>query len=89
MSELEKTFDILYGIYNKHRRHHPENSFDTEQMCLMWSTDNPPDEIEGTEPFNDIEEAFNIAIDYEDALELYDMTLEEASIRILEIQGVM
>ena len=37
--------------------------FDTEQMCLMWSTDNPPDEIEGTEPFNDIEEAFNIAID--------------------------
>ncbi len=89
MSELEKTFDTLYGIYNKHRRHHPENSFDTEQMCLMWSTDNPPDEIEGTEPFNDIEEAFNIAIDDEDALEMYDMSLKEASIRILEIQGVM
>jgi hypothetical protein len=55
----------------------------------MWSTDNPPDEIEGTEPFNDIEEAFNIAIDDEDALEMYDMSLKEASIRILEIQGVM
>ncbi|MCX7087885.1 MAG: hypothetical protein NTV00_07510 [Methylococcales bacterium] len=89
MSELEKTFDILYKIYNKHRRQHPENSFDSKQICLMWSTDDPPDEIEGTGPFNDIEEAFKIAIDDEDALELYDMTLEEASIIILEIQGVM
>ena len=89
MSELEKTFDLLCGIYNKHRRQYPENSFGSEQMCLMWSTADPPDEIEGTEPFNDIEEAFNIAIDDEDALELYDMTLKEASIRILEIQGVM
>ena len=89
MSELEKTFDILYKIYNKHRRQHPENSFDSKQICLMWSTDDQSDEIEGTEPINDIEEAFKIAIDDEDALELYDMTLEEASIRILEIQGVM
>ena len=89
MSELEKTFDILYGIYNKHRRQYPENSFDSKQICLMWSTDDPPDVIEGTEPFDDIEEAFNIAIDDENALELYDMTLKEASIRTLEIQGVM
>jgi hypothetical protein len=55
----------------------------------MWPTNDPPDEIEGTEPFNDIEEAFNIAIDDKDALELYDMTLKEASIRILEIQGML
>ena len=46
-------------------------------------------QIEGKEPFNDIEEAFDIVIDAEDALELYDMTLKEASIRTLEIQGVM
>ena len=89
MSELEKTFDILYVIYNKHRRQYPENSFDAKQIFLMWSTDYLPDVIEGTEPFDDIEEAFNIAIDDEDALELYDMTLKEASIRILEIQGVI
>jgi hypothetical protein len=55
----------------------------------MWSTGDPPDVIEGTVPLNDIEKAFNIAIDDEDALELYDMTLKEASIRILEIQGVI
>ena len=89
MSELEKTFDILYRIYNKHRSQYPENSFDTKQICLMWSTGDPPDVIEGTVPLNDIEKAFNIAIDDEDALELYDMTLKEASIRILEIQGVI
>ena len=89
MSELEKTFDILYKIYKTHRKQYPENSFDSKQMCLMWSTNEPPDEIEGTEPFNDVEEAFDITIDDEDSLDLYDMTLKEASIRVLEIQGIL
>jgi hypothetical protein len=87
MSDLEKTFGILFRIYNKYRKLYPENYFDSEQMCLMWSTDDPPDEIEGSAPFNDIEKAFDISIDDEDAIELYDMTLKEAVIRILEIQG--
>ena len=87
MSELEKTFDILYKIYNKHRRQCPENSFDSKQMCLMWSTNDPTDQIEDTEPFDDIEEAFNINISDEDSLDLYDRTWKEASIRVLEIQG--
>ena len=89
MSELQKTFDILYKIYNKHRKKHPENSFDSEQMCLMWSTNEPPDEIEGTAPLNDIEEIFDIVINDKDSLALYDMTLKETTIRILEIQGIM
>ena len=55
-------------------------------MCLMWSTDDPPDEIEGTEPFDDIEKAFDICINDDDAFYLYDMTLEEATMRIIEIQ---
>jgi hypothetical protein len=54
MSELQKTFDTLYEIYNKHRKKHPENSFDSEQICLMWSTYEPQDEFEGTSPLNDI-----------------------------------
>jgi hypothetical protein len=86
MSELEKIVDTLYKIYNKYRGRYPENSMDSKQMCLMWSTDDPPDVIEGTAPFDEIEEAFDIYIDDNDALELYDMTLEEAAIRILEIQ---
>jgi len=86
---LEKTFDTLYKIYNKYRKQYPENSFDSNQMCLMWSANEPPDQIEYTEPFDDIEETFDIDISEKDALELYDMTLKEASIRILEIQGIM
>ena len=52
----------------------------------MWSTDDPPDIIEGTEPIEDIEEAFNISLSDDDILGLYDMNLEEATKRIIEIQ---
>ena len=55
-------------------------------MCLMWSTYDPPDVIEGTKPFYDIEEAFAICIDDDTAADLYDMKLEEAARRIIEIQ---
>ena len=87
MDRNTNTYDILYKIYQKHRRNYPENRTDSAQMCLMWSTNDPPDEIEGTEPFNDLEEAFAINIAEEDALELYDMTLEEATIRITRLQS--
>ncbi|HOH30352.1 MAG TPA: hypothetical protein PLC40_11805 [Candidatus Hydrogenedentes bacterium] len=52
----------------------------------MWSTNIPPDIIEGTEPFEAIEAAFGIVIDDEEALELYDMTLQEAAQRISDLQ---
>ena len=69
--------DTLETIYNIHRRNHNENP-DSKQMCCMWSTNNPPEVIEGTEPICDIEEAFGIQINDDAALELYDMTLKEA-----------
>lgn len=71
-------------IYNKHRRNYPENS-DSDQICCMWSTNDPPDIVDDTEPINDIESAFDIVIDDDDALELYDMSLEEAAKRIIKI----
>lgn len=86
MTKLEKTYKALYRIYNKHRGKFCENSYDSEQMCLMWSTNDPPDVIEGTEPFDDIEDAFDICIDEDDALVLYNMQLKEAVKRIVEIQ---
>ena len=49
----------------------------------MWSTDEPPDIIEGTAQIDDIEESFGIVIDDDVALELYDLDLDEAVIRIL------
>jgi len=78
------TYKTLHEIYQKHRRNYRENG-DSKQMCCMWSTDDPPDIIEGTEPFDDIEAAFDITID-DEALDLYDMDLKDAAKRIIELQ---
>jgi hypothetical protein len=85
MSTYNATFRTLHEIYDKHRRNYRENG-DSEQMCCMWSTNDPPDMIEGTEPFEDIEVAFGIVIDEDDAMDLYDMFLEDAAKRIIAIQ---
>ena len=79
-------YGILHSIYARHRRRHKENP-DSKQMCCMWSTVDPPDIIEGTEPICDIEAAFDIYIDDDEALELYDMNLEEAARKIHEMKG--
>lgn len=42
----------------------------------------PPDIIEDTPPFHDIEKAFNIIIDEDECIELYDMDLDEAAEKI-------
>ncbi len=82
MKDKNKTiYESLHRIYDKHRRKYKENS-DSKQMFCMWSTYDPPDIIEGTEPFCDIEDAFGICIDDDDALELYNMDLDEAAKRI-------
>ena len=85
MSTYQNTYKILHQIYEKHRRKYKENS-DSKQMCCMWSTNDPPDVIEGTEPFCDIEDVFNISINEDDALDLYDMNLNNAAKFIIEIQ---
>jgi len=77
----------LYAIYNKHRRKYRGNS-DTEQMCCMWSTNNPPDTLLDTQPICDIEGAFNIKIDEDMAMAIYDMTLDEAIKKIMEIKSI-
>jgi hypothetical protein len=64
-----------------------------QHICFRIYTDvlhvvnrRSPDIIEGTPPFGDIEDAFGITFDDDAALELYDMDLDEAAVRILEIQ---
>jgi hypothetical protein len=78
-------YNKLENIYNKHRSQYKENG-DSKQMCCMWSTNDPPDIVEGTQPFQDIEKAFSIIIEDNDAFKMYEMTLKEALIRIQEIQ---
>ena len=86
MNTVASIYKTLYRIYNKHRRQYKENRYDSQQMCLMWSTDDPPDDILYSEPMEDIEAAFGIAVDDDDALDLYDMTLKEAAQKIYAIQ---
>jgi hypothetical protein len=53
----------------------------------MWSTVNPPNTIEDTKQIHDIEKSFDIHLDEMEAIELYDMDLDEAAKRILEMKG--
>lgn len=85
MSTDKETYNILHEIYQKHRCNYRENG-DSKQMCCMWSTNEPPDQIIATEPCDDIEVAFDIVIDEDDAMDLYDMFLKDAAKRIIEIQ---
>lgn len=83
--DVKTVYKTLHQIYQNHRQKYRENC-DSKQMCCMWSTHDPPDIIEETPPFDDIEDAFGITVDDDAALELYDMDLDEAAIRILEMQ---
>ena len=84
--KYQSVYEKLQRIYQKHRRNHPENG-NSEQMCCMWSTSGPPDIIEGTPPFDDIKDAFSISISDDVALELYDMHLDEAARKIMEMRN--
>ena len=44
----------------------------------MWPTHRLPDVLTETEQVSDIERAFAIGLDEDEAVELYDMTLNEA-----------
>jgi len=85
-NKYQTVYEKLQRIYQKHRRNHPENG-DSGQMCCMWSTSDPPDIIEDTPPFGDIEDAFSISISDDEALELYDMNLDEAAKKIMEVRN--
>jgi len=82
--EISGIYAALHAVYSKHRRRHRENP-DSKQMCCMWSTNDPPDTIEGTEPICDIEGTFGIEVRENEALELYDMDLDQAARMIIEI----
>ena len=86
--DYQSIYSMLHRIYQRHRRKHPKNR-DTHQMCCMWSTNDPPDIIEGTPPFDDIQDAFGISIDDDTALELYDLDLDDAAKKILEMKMVL
>jgi hypothetical protein len=83
--DIAEVYAALHAIYSRHRRRHRENP-DSRQMCCMWSTKHPPDVIEGTAPLCDIEDAFGIEVGDEEAARLYDMDLDQAAQRIVQIR---
>ena len=83
--EYQSVYETLHRIYQRHRRNHPENR-DSKQMWCMWSMSDPPDVIEGTPPFDDIEDAFGVFINDDTALVLYDMNLDEAAKKLVDIK---
>ena len=76
-----ETLQILKTIYNKYRKKYRANP-DSGQLCCMWSTANPPEDLCNTDQIFSIEEAFNIDLSEVEALELYDMKLEEAAKKV-------
>jgi hypothetical protein len=49
------------------------------EMCLFWSINNPPDILEGTKSIEAINREFGITINEDEAVEMYDMNLNDAS----------
>jgi hypothetical protein len=77
----KEIYETLFQIFMKHKRRY-KNPPKSKQLSCMWSIMDPPDIIEDTPPFHDIEKAFNISIDDDECLELYDMDLDEATDKI-------
>ncbi len=76
----QKILQELIKIHEKYssKRYSDESS----QMCTMWSTDDPPDILEDTEPLEAICNMIDKNIDEDYAVELYDMTLKEAAVSL-------
>jgi len=81
---VEAVYRVLLTIYNKHRRKYRTNP-DSKQMCCLWSTNSLPDVLTATPPLCDIEDAFGISLDEDEALKIYDMDLDEAAGTIMEM----
>ena len=82
-NSYDDVYATLYKIYEKHRRkyHNP----DSKQMVCVCSCDNPPDIISHTPAFYDIQNAFDIDLDEDAAYEIYEMMLDQAAEKIMEI----
>ncbi len=82
MNEILNTLFVLFKEANP--RSKPDED---SQMCMFWSTDNPPDILEGTKSFERITSTFEIDISEDEAIDIYDMNLLEASKYIEELQN--
>jgi hypothetical protein len=73
----DKALKKLLLLYEKYVPNSKPDA--SSQICLLWSTKNPPDVLENTNQLEAIEEEFKIVINEVEAVEMYDMNLLEAS----------
>lgn len=83
-ASVDAAYRVLLTLYNKHRRKYKTNP-DSKQMCCLWSTCRLPDILTATPALCDIEDAFGISLDEDEALKIYDMDLDEAAGTIMEM----
>ena len=79
------TVETLRGLYNRYRKKFRNNP-DSGQMCCMWSTSNPPDDIFNSDQRLSIENKFDIELSEDDIMEIYDMDINEAADKIEAIR---
>ena len=70
-----KILDKLFKIYKKHIPNSKPN--ENSQFCMLW--EGAPDILETTEQLNDINDAFDIYVEEDDAVIMFDMSLLETS----------
>lgn len=72
--------NLLDKLLTIHRKYSDERKTTlNSDMCSMWSTDNPPDEIVDTLPLNEIEEFVEYYFEEDDAILFYDMNIKDAA----------
>ena len=81
--EYEIIYTKLYNIYKKYRARHRENP-DSKQMSCMWSSKNPPDILLDTKPIIEIDKMFEIELDEDQCVDIYDMDISEAAKAIIQ-----
>jgi len=69
----------LFRLLKKHSKGENIHLNKDSQMCCFWSIDNPPDVLEATDQLEEIQAEFDINVSEDEAVEMYDMTLQEAS----------
>jgi uncharacterized Zn finger protein len=84
-----KEISILENLKDLYRKFVPRKELNGDsQLCMIWPM-NPPDVLENTRQIIFIEATFNITIKEDEALELFDMSLKEASTyiqKLIELQ---
>jgi len=75
--------EIVQRLLAIHKKYSPERRpTEASKMFMLWPTDDPPDALEATEPLDEINETFGLDIEEDEAGEIYDMTIREASHRL-------